>query len=218
MSDDLQLQQRVIDELDFEPSVNAAHIGVAVKDGVVTLSGHVESYAEKYAAERAVRRVKGVKAVAMELDVRLPEDRKVADDEIAERAVRILTWDSSVPGDRITIKVEHGVVTLGGEVLWRFQRDAAEHDIHKLSGVRAVINNITVMPQVRAADVQAKIRAALERNAEIEAGNVAVSVSGGKVVLTGRVNAWAERAAIERAAWSAPGVREVEDKLVIARA
>ncbi|HTU54092.1 MAG TPA: BON domain-containing protein, partial [Acetobacteraceae bacterium] len=190
MNDDLQLQQRVLDELEFEPSVAAAHIGVSVGRGVVTLTGHVGSYTEKYAAERAARRVKGVKAVAMELDVRLAEDRKIADDEIAERAVRILGWDVSVPAEKITVRVEHGMVSLGGEVEWQFQRSAAEHDIRKLSGVRAVINNITLAPQVQAEDVHAKIRAALERNAEVEAKNIVVGVSGGKVTLTGRVGDW----------------------------
>jgi osmotically-inducible protein OsmY len=217
MNEDLQLQQRVIDELDFEPSVNAAHIGIAVQGGVVTLSGHVQSYAEKYAAERAARRVKGVKAVAMELDVRLAEDRKLADDEIAARAVRMLEWDAAVPDERITIRVEHGVITLGGTVQWGFQRQAAEYDVHRLNGVRAVINNIALAPQVKALDVSAKIRGALERNAEIEANNIAVAVSGGKVTLSGRVRDWTEREAIERAAWSAPGVNEVEDKLVVGR-
>jgi osmotically-inducible protein OsmY len=217
MNDDLKLQQHVIDELDFEPSINAAHIGIAVRGGVVTLSGHVQSYAEKYAAERAARRVKGVKAVAMELDVRLVEDPKLADDEIAARVVRILEWDASVPDARITIRVERGVVTLAGTVEWRFQREAAEHDVYKLSGVRAVINNITIAPHVKATDVSAKIRAALERNAEIEASNIAVAVAGGKVTLSGQVSDWTEREAIERAAWSAPGVSEVEDKLVVAR-
>lgn len=218
MNDDLQLQQRVLDELEFEPSVAAAHIGVSARQGVVTLTGHVGSYTEKYAAERAARRVKGVKAVAMELDVRLAEDRKIADDEIADRAVRILGWDVSVPADKITVRVEHGMVSLGGEVEWQFQRSAAEHDIRKLSGVRAVINNITLAPQVQAEDVHAKIRAALERNAEIEANNIVVGVTGGKVTLTGRVGDWTEREEIVRAAWAAPGVTEVYDELVVAAA
>src|SRR5579863_3043561 len=120
MKDDLLLQQRVIDELEFEPSVDSAHIGVSVREGVVTLSGHVESYIEKFAAERATKRVKGVKAVAQELDVRLPSDRKTGDDEIAERAVRILNWDASIPHGRISVKVEHGIVTLSGSVDWHF--------------------------------------------------------------------------------------------------
>lgn len=217
MSNDLELQQRVMDELDFEPSVNAAHIGVSVREAVVTLSGHVASFVEKFAAERAVRRVKGIKAVAQELEVHLPTDHKTGDDEIAARAVKILNWDTVVPRDRVTIKVEHGIVTLGGEVDWNYQRTEAEYDMRKLSGVKAVINNILVKPNVRGEDVRAKIRAALERTAEVEAKNVTVTVSGSTVTLGGMVNAWAEREAVERAAWSAPGVIQVVDHIEVAR-
>jgi osmotically-inducible protein OsmY len=217
MKDDLLLQQRVIDELEFEPSVDAAHIGVSVRGGVVTLSGHVESFIEKFAAERTARRVKGVKAVAQELVVHLPSDRKTADDEIAARAVKILDWDALVPHDRITIKVEHGVVTLGGEVDWHYQRAEAEYDLRKLGGVKSVINAIAVRPKARSEDVHAEIRGALERNAEIEANNITVNVTGGKVTLGGRVNAWTEREAAERAAWSVPGVTQVEDEIELAR-
>jgi len=217
MKDDVLLQQRVIDELEFEPSVDAAHVGVSVRDGVVTLSGHVESFIEKFAAERTVRRVKGVKAVAQELAVRLASDSKTADDEIAARAIKILSWDELVPKDGISVKVEHGIVTLGGQVEWHYQRAEAEYDVRKLSGVKAVINDIVVQPNVRSEDVHAKIRAALERNAEVEAHGITVSVTDGKVTLGGRVNAWTEREAIERAAWSAPGVTQVEDKIELAR-
>ena len=217
MKSDLQLQQRVIDALEFEPSVEAAHIGVSVEDGVVTLSGHVGSFAEKFAAERVSQQVTGVRAVAQELEVRLPGDKKLADDEIAERAVNLLRWDQLVPGERIVVKVEHGIVTLSGEVEWDFQRREAEDDLRKLGGVRSVINAITVAKKIEAADVQAQIRAALERHAEIEASKVTVTVTGGKVTLTGKVDAWTEREAIERAAWSAPGVTEVEDRLELAR-
>jgi osmotically-inducible protein OsmY len=217
MKDDLHVQQRVIDELEFEPSVNAAHIGVSVRDGVVTLGGHVDSFAEKFAAERTARRIKGVKAVAQELVVELPSDRKTADDEIAARAVKILDWDGLVPHDKISVKVEHGVVTLAGTVDWDYQRVEAEHDVHKLGGVKAVVNAILVKPTVRSEDIHAKIRGALERNADIEAGHITVSVAGGKVTLRGTVNAWTEREAIERAAWSAPGVTQVEDQIELAR-
>jgi osmotically-inducible protein OsmY len=217
MGEDLHLRQRVMDALEFEPSVDAAHIGVSVEEGVVTLSGHVRSFVEKFAAERIARQVKGVCAVAQELEVRLPSDKKLADDEIAARAVRILHWDQMVPGDRLSVKVEHGIVTLNGEVDWGFQRSEAENDVRKLSGVRSVINNIVIVAKVGPDDVHAKIRAALERNAEIEAGRVTVAVSGGKVTLGGRVNAWTEREAIEHAAWSAPGVTEVEDRIEIVR-
>jgi osmotically-inducible protein OsmY len=217
MSDDLVLRQRVLDELEFEPSVDAAHIGVSVRNGIVTLTGHVESYVEKFAAERVARHVRGVKAVAQEITVELPTDQKTADDEIAARAVQILEWDALVPHQRVTIKVEHGIVTLGGEVDWHYQRAEAEYDVRKLGGVKAVINSIAVTPTVRPEDVLATIRAALERNAEVEANNITVSVAGGTVTLGGKVNAWTEREAVERAAWSAPGVTKVVDQIELVR-
>jgi osmotically-inducible protein OsmY len=217
MKEDLKLQQRVIDALEFEPSVNAAHIGVSVRDGVVTLGGHVESYHEKWAAERVACQVKGVQAVAQEIEVRLPSEKKVADDEIAARAARILNWDVAVPHHRISVKVEHGIVTLTGQVEWHYQRAEAEYDVRKLGGVRGVVNEIIVMPNVRADDVRAKIRAALERNAEVEVNRIDIDVSGSKVTLKGKVNAWTEREAAERAAWAVPGVREVEDQIELAR-
>jgi len=217
MSDDLILRQRVIDELDFEPRVDAARIGVAAHDGVVTLSGRVASYTEKFAAERAARRVRGVTAVAQEIEVHLPSDKKTADDEIAARAARLLNWDILVPHDRITINVERGTVTLGGDVEWNYQRAEAEEDVRKLSGVRALINDIRVRPQVKVGDVEAKIRAALERTAETEAHRISVHVTGGKVALSGKVNAWTERETIERAAWSVPGVTEVDNLIELAR-
>jgi osmotically-inducible protein OsmY len=217
MKDDLQLQQRVIEELEFEPSVNAAHIGVSVRDGVVTLSGHVGSYVEKFATERVARRTKGVKAIAQELEVRLPFEHKTADDEIAARAVRILNWDVAVPPGRISVKVEHGIVTLSGAVDWHYQRAEAEYDVRKLTGVRSVINDIMVVPKAEVEDVRARIRAALERNAEVESNRITVSVANGKVTLGGKVNAWTEREAVERAAWSVPGVSQVDDDIELAR-
>ena len=217
MNDDLVLQQRVIDALEFEPSVNAAHIGVSVRSGVVTLSGHVDSFAEKFAAERTVKQVKGVGAVAEELEVHLPSDKKLGDDEIAARASRLLHWDVAVPENRITVKVEHGIVTLEGSVDWAFQRAEAEYDVRKLGGVRGVVNMIAVKPKVLAADVQEQIRAALERDAQLEAGRITINVAGSRVTLTGKVHAWTEREAIERAAWSVPGVTEVEDRIELSR-
>jgi osmotically-inducible protein OsmY len=217
MSDDMQLQQWVSDELAFEPRVDAAHIGVSVHNGVVTLAGRVGSYAEKFAAEDAVRRVKGVTAVAEELEVHLPSDKKTDDDEIAERAVRMLKWDVLIPPDRIKIKVERGYVTLSGEVEWHYQRAEGENDVRKLSGVKAVINDIRVRPSIRSENVEARIRAALERNAATEADRVSVQVSGTKVTLTGKVSAWTERETIERAAWSVPGVTDVDDQIGLSR-
>ncbi|HKT20350.1 MAG TPA: BON domain-containing protein [Stellaceae bacterium] len=218
MSDELKLQQRVIDELEFEPAVNAAHIGVSVRGGVVTLTGHVESFAEKFAAERAARRVKGVTGVAQEIEVRLAEDKKTADDEIAQRAVKLLEWDVAVPSDAIAVKVEHGIVTLAGTVDWGFQRAEAEYDVRKLGGVKGVVNLIAIRPKVRAEEVRSRLNAAFERNADLEAKHLTIDVIDGKVVLAGKVASWAEREAAERAAWSVPGVTAVDDRISIARA
>ena len=211
---DLSLRQTIIDELDFEPSVNAAHIGVAVDNGVATLSGHVSSYAEKLAAEKAVKRVKGVRAIAQEIEVRFPEDKKTADDEIALRAANILQWNSVVPPGRVKIKVQDGWVALNGEVDWQFQRSAAEKMVRRLSGVAGVLNSITLKPRVQPADVKRKIEDALTRNAAVEADKIRVRVfDGGKVALEGLVHDWQERDAVGRAAWSVPGVVRVEDHL-----
>jgi osmotically-inducible protein OsmY len=217
MTDDTRLQQWVSDELAFDPRVDAAHIGVSARNGVVMLSGRVNTYAEKFAAEEAARRVKGVTAVAQELEVNLPSDKKSDDAEIAERLVRMLHWDVLIPHDRITVKVEHGYVTLGGEVEWHYQRAEAEADARKLSGVKAVINDIHIRPVITSANVEARIRAALERNAATEANRVMVDVAGTKVTLSGKVNAWTERETIERAAWSVPGVTEVDDQIGLSR-
>ena len=215
MSSDLQLRQDVVDELEFEPSVNAAHIGVTANHGVVTLTGFVTSYAEKTMAERAVRRVKGVKAIAEEIEVRLPSDLKRADDEVAARAIDILKWQVGVPAERIKVKVEKGVVTLTGDVDWQFQKTEADHVVHKLSGVAGVLNQIRVASPVHAIDVKEKIEKALQRSAELEASRITVETEGGRVILKGRVHAWYERDIAERAAWSAPGVTEVLDRLTI---
>ena len=215
MISDLQLRQDVLDELEFEPSVNAAHIGVAANRGVVTLTGFVANYAEKAAAERAVRRVKGVKAIAEEIEVRLPSDTKRSDDEIAARAVEILKWQVGFPADRLAVKVEKGIVTLTGDVDWQYQKADAEHVVHKLSGVIDVLNQIRIAAPVRASEIKEKIQKALQRSAEVEASGITVQTEGGRVVLSGKVRAWYERDIAERAAWSAPGVTEVQDHLTI---
>jgi osmotically-inducible protein OsmY len=211
-----QLRQDVLDELDFEPSVNAAHIGVGVNAGVVTLSGFVSSYREKLAAERATRRVKGVKAIAEGIEVRLPSDKKTADDEIAGRAVDILKWRVGFPADRISVKVEKGVVSLTGEVDWQFQKAEAEAAIHHLTGVVGVVNMVQVRSTVHDADVKEKIQSALRRSAELDASRITVHAEGGgKVVLGGKVHAWYERDLAEQAAWAAPGVTAVVDHILI---
>lgn len=209
------LRQYVIDELDFDPSFNSANVGVAVENGVVTLTGHVGSYAEKIAAEKAAQRVKGVHAVAQEIEVRYPEQKKTADDQIAERAVAIIGWDAMVPVDAVMVKVQKGWVTLTGNVEWQYQRTAAESAIRRLSGVIGVTNLIEVKPRIQPQNIKAKIMEALKRNAELEADSIRVTVKDDKVTLEGRVKAWFERGIAERAAWSAPGVKSVEDRLSI---
>ena len=214
MNDKL-LRQDVIDELNFIPDVDAANIGVAASDGVVTLSGHVVSYAQKLAAERAARRVKGVRAIAEEIEVRYPNEKKTADDQIAERALAILDWDAQVPTDSVMVRVERGWVTLTGEASWQYQRMAAETAIRKLSGVVGVTNEIRVKPKVVSRDVRSEILEALKRNAELDANSIMVAVHDDKVTLMGKVRNWRERDVAERAAWSAPGVTAVEDRLFI---
>lgn len=214
MTDKL-LRQDVIDELDFVPSVDATDSGVAVSNGVVTLTGHVSSYAQKLAAERAVRKVKGVRVVAEEIEVRYPDEKKTADDQIAERALAILNWDARVPAESITLRVERGWVTLTGEVAWQFQRVAAANDIRKLSGVIGVANEIRVRPEITPQDVRGKILDALKRSADLDASSIMVAVHNDRVTLLGKVKTWRERDLAERAAWSAAGVSAVEDRLDI---
>jgi osmotically-inducible protein OsmY len=211
----LQLRQDVVDELEYEPSIDAANIGVAVDEGVVTLTGHVASYAEKQAALAAVRRVKGVRAIADEIEVRYASDKKVSDDEIAKRAIDILAWDTMIPSDSIQVIVRDGWVTLSGNVDWRYQKKHAEEDVRKLSGLHGVINAIEIKPSVQADDIKRKIEEALKRHAEIEADAIRVTVhERNKVILEGKVGSWDERHAVENAAWSAPGVKSVEDRMI----
>lgn len=212
---DKSLQQAVLDELDWDPSINAAHIGVVAEDGIITLTGHVGSYAEKIAAERATRRVAGVRGVAQEIDVRYGSDKKTADDQIAKRIVDILSWNTTIPQDRITVSVQKGWVTLSGVVDWWYQRTDAQNAVRKLSGVTGLTNTISVKPQIQASDVRERIEKALKRNAEVEANAIRVSVTGGKVTLEGKVKALYERDLAERTAWSAPGVTAVEDRIAV---
>ena len=212
---DLTLRQEILDELEWESSVDAAHIGVAVDNGIATLSGHVSSYTEKLAAERAVTRVKGVTAIAENIEIRYPAAKRTADDQIAKRVVDIINWQVSVPSDRIKVKVEKGWVTLSGEVDWHFRKVDAEKSVRRLSGVMGIANLIGLKPRVEAKDVKKRIEEALKRNAEIEAQNIRVIVQGGKVTLDGKVDSWAERQRVENTVWSAPGVLSVDDRLSV---
>lgn len=212
---DRQIQQYVQDALDWEPSVDAAEIGVSVENGVVALRGEVNSYSGRITAERVTLAVYGVKAVANELEVRLQDGQQRTDTDIAQSVLSALKWNTQVPEDKITVAVSNGWVTLKGRVDWQYQRSTAESVVRDLIGVRGVTNSITVEPHVSAADVKTKIEAALKRSAEVDARRINVAVFDNKVTLTGNVHAWFERDEARRAAWSAPGVTNVEDRLAV---
>lgn len=215
MSRDFELQRAVLDEVDFEPTVNAAEIGVAVSDGVVTLTGFVDSYAEKLAAERAAKRVHGVKAVAEEIEVRLPLSMKRSDTDIASAALASLAWNTMLPEDQIQVKVEDGWVTLEGELPWAFQRNAAIDAVRVLPGVRGVSNFIAVKPNVATQEIRNRILGAFRRSAELDAEQITVETADGQVTLSGKVQSWTERDEAGRVAWAAPGVLRVENKISV---
>jgi osmotically-inducible protein OsmY len=215
MPNDNRLQQAVLDELSWEPSVTAAHIGVAADSGVVTLTGHVESYAQRHAAEAAVRRVKGVKAVAEEIEVRLPYEAKRSDEEIAGAATRRFEWDVSIPRDTVKVTVDKGWVTLTGEVDWNYQKDAASMDVRPLFGVLGVIDRITIKATVNTSNISDDIMHALHRSWFFDPKTIAVSAQGGKVRLTGTVHTWHDRQTAEATAWSAPGATSVENDIAV---
>ena len=215
MKTDAQLQQDVMAELKWEPAVHATQIGVQVKNGVVTLAGEVGSYIEKWNAEHAAQRVTGVKALAIEIKIKLPGASKRTDADIAESAKNILTWTSALPIDAIKVMVEGGWLTLSGDVEWQFQRQAATDCVRRLMGVTGVSNQIAIKPSPSASVVKSDIEAALKRRIDSDAKSISVDVQGGAVTLTGSVHSWAERDLATRTAWGSSGVRQVVDKIIL---
>ncbi len=212
---DMRLQRSVLDALEWEPSVNATHIGVSVSDGIVTLTGHVPSFAEKYAAERATKRVFGVQAIANELDVKLPGSSVRHDQDLAIACVNALKTNIAVPDEKIKVTVNSGWVLLEGEVEWQYQRVAAEKSVRYLTGVVGVRNEITVKPRVSGVQLKNKIEEAFKRGAQLDADSVAVSASGSAVTLTGTVRSMAEKEEAARLAWAAPGVIRVDNRISV---
>jgi Predicted periplasmic or secreted lipoprotein len=216
MKTDLQLQQDVVEELKFEPSIREEEIGVATKDGVVTLTGFVDSYVERFTAERVAERVGGVKAIADEIKVKLPGTHQRTDTEIAHAAVNALRWDIQVPDDRIKVSVDAGWIALDGEADWQYQKRAAEDAVRSLTGVKGVSNLISVKPKkVSTFEVSQKIKDSLRRHAERDADKVTIEAKDGRVTLRGIVSSFTERKDAERAAWQAQGVTSVDDQIAV---
>jgi osmotically-inducible protein OsmY len=215
MKTDTQTQQDVLAELKWQPSIHAAEIGVAVKDGVVTLSGEVSSYAEKCEVERAVQRVSGVNAVAIEIDVKLTEFGKRTNADIARSAENALEMTNSIPADTLKVTVEGGWVTLTGTLNWQYQKQVAADALRHLVGVTGISNEIVIESKATLGNVKADIEAALKRRANADAQQISVAVEGADVTLTGEVHSWSERDLAMHAAWSASGVHSVLDRMTL---
>jgi osmotically-inducible protein OsmY len=215
MTADSHLKTAVLDELKWEPSVDSAHIGVTAHGGVVTLTGHVDNYTQKLGAERAASRVKGVKALAEEIEVKLPFDIKRSDEDIAAAAIERLSWNATIPDGAIKVRVEQGWINLTGAVSWHFEKLAAEQDVRALSGVIGVSNQVVVKPAVSASNVKDAIESALHRSWYYDPNTIDVSAQGGRIRLTGHVTTWNARELAGSAAWSAPGATSVENDIVV---
>ncbi len=215
MTSDKDLKQNVLDELNWAPNVNSAHIGVAAHDGVVTLTGHVDSYSHKHDAEHAVRRVKGAKAIANDIEIKLAGSGKRTDEDIAKAALNVLSWDGNVPTDAIKVAVSNGWVTLSGQVEWYFQKDAAAHDIRNLMGVVGISNEATIKPRIDTDVIAEDIEFALNRS-WFDTKRIKVKAEGTKVILTGKVDNWSDFEEASEVAWAAKGVTSIENDIVIA--
>ena len=215
MRSDSEIERDVKEELQWDPDLDASDIAVSVKKGVVTLAGFVKSYTDKYEAEAAAKRVAGVTAVANDIEVRMPSVDERPDPEIARDAVAAIKSQLPISSEHIKVVVKKGWVTLEGYVEWQYQKNTAENVVRRLKGVRGVINNIVLKPRVEPADIKQKIQGAIKRLAEVDANRITVDANGSEVVLKGTVRSWVEREEAERAAWSAPGVTKVEDRIVV---
>lgn len=212
---DVDIQQDVLEELSWDPHINVSDIGVSVKEGVVTLTGLVDNYLVRLAAQNAALRVKGAHAVANNIEVRLHTSAERTDSDLALAALYALKWDAAIPTDKLDITVSHGYVTLRGEVEWPFQREAAERAIRRLAGIKGVTNWVTVAIRATSGDIKQKIEKALVRNAETDAHHITVEVHGHAATLKGQVRSFAEKLAAERTALSAPGIASVDNEIKI---
>ncbi|HEY3640271.1 MAG TPA: BON domain-containing protein [Xanthobacteraceae bacterium] len=215
MRSDSEIERDVKEELQWDPDLDATDIAVSVKQGVVALAGFVKSFSDKYEAETAVKRVAGVVGVANDLEVRMPSVDERPDPDIARDAVAAIKSQLPISSEHIKVIVKNGWVTLEGHMEWQYQKSTAEFAVRRIKGVRGVINNIMLKPQVEPADIQRKIQAAIKRLAEVDANRVSVEANGSEVILKGTVGSWVEREEAERAAWAAPGVTKVEDRIVV---